>query len=204
MSKYTLSRLAALAIVAVAGSATAAHAQNYGYGAPFDWTGFYAGIYGGLTPSEFPNVLNDGAFQGGLVTGFNMQVGPGVIGAELDGGYIGGKTHNTGGGGELAQHWTGAAKLKAGVALDRTLLYATAGYGMARLDPQGAVVSGASWQGGWIVGGGIEQSLGNNLSAKLEYTQTRMYDVQTTVAGGGRYSADLTNHSIKAGLNFRF
>lgn len=204
MSKNNLSRLAALAIVAVAGSATAAQAQNYGYGAPFDWTGFYAGIYGGLNPAKFPNVLEDGAFQGGLVTGFNMQIGPGVIGAELDGGYVGGKSHRTGGGGEVTQYWTGAAKLKAGVALDTTLLYATAGYGMARLDPQGSVVSGANWQGGWIVGGGIEQSLGNNLSVKLEYTQMRMYDVQTTVAGRGRYSDDLVNHSIKAGLNFRF
>lgn len=204
MNGKNVLRLAALAVIAAAGSATAAHAQNYGtYGSAFDWSGFYAGVYGGLAPSEIGSPFSDVTLQGGAVAGYNLQIGPGVIGAELEGGYLHGRSYQTSAGGELTQDWSAAAKLKAGLALDRTMLYATAGYGVARLDPQGNVSSKAAWQGGWIFGGGVEQSITSNLSAKLEYTQMRLDNVPTTVAGTN-YSDDLVNHSIKAGLNFRF
>lgn len=205
MTQKRSSHLAAWAVIATVISAAGANAQQYGgYQAPFDWTGFYAGIYGGLTPSKFPNVFQDNSLQGGVVAGYTMQLGPAVVGGEIEGSYLGGRTYDTGGGGTLSQHWAATAKLKAGVALDATLIYGTAGYGFARLDPKGNVISDPKWQGGWVFGGGIEQGLGSNLSAKLEYTQMRMDDVSTTVAGGARFSNDLVNHSIKAGINLRF
>lgn len=196
---------AALALAVAALGANGAAAQDYGaYPPSFDWTGVYAGVFGGLSPTEFPNVLADTTLQGGVVAGYTMRLGPGVVGAELEGAYLGGKSHDTGGAGELEQSWTAMAKLKAGLAVDSTLLYATGGYGFARLDSAGDVISDDQWHGGWVLGAGLEQALGPNLSAKLEYTQMRLDDVETIVRGGFRHSDDLVNHSIKAGINFRF
>lgn len=172
---------------------------------PIDpWTGLYVGVHGGFTPREVPNVFNGAGWNGGVQVGYNFAVGPGVIGAELEGSYSGGTNYKLGNsGGELGQTWTGAAKLRGGIAFDQTLLYGTLGYGAARLDPKGAVTSPAQWASGFVFGGGVEQSFGNGLSARLEYTQMRLNSVATTVGGVNR-TDDLVNHAIKAGLNFRF
>ncbi|HEV7308377.1 hypothetical protein [Ensifer sp.] len=42
-----------------------------------------------------------------------------------------------------------------------------------------------------------------DMSAKLEYTQTRFNRVGTTI-GGVKGSDNLINHSVKAGSNIRF
>lgn len=192
-------------IVAAAFSATTASAQDYSRFQPqTDWTGFYAGIHGGIAPTKTPNIFSEGAWLGGLQAGYLSQFGSVVVGGELEGSYSGGQRHKTGGGGELNQYWTGAAKLKAGVALDGTLLYGTAGYGFAQLEPGKNVTSKSEWRGGMLFGAGVEQNLGNGLSVKLEYDQLRLNDVKTVVGGGKGYSDSLVNHTVKAGLNMRF
>lgn len=49
----------------------------------------------------------------------------------------------------------------------------------------------------------MEVAFTEQLSGKLEYTQTRFNGVESTIAGVGRKD-DLVNHAIKAGVNFRF
>lgn len=193
-----------LAIVLVILGASGAHAQSYNsYSSGDTWSGAYVGVNGGLSKDDDVNVFRDATIIGGAHAGYRVQVGPGVIGAELQGNYSNGETYATDGGGALEQHWSAAAKLKAGVALGSTMVFGTGGYGFANLGSANAATQDAGWTGGMILGGGVEQKLGDALSVNLEYNQMRLDDV-TTVTGGTRYSNDLTNHSVKAGLNLQF
>lgn len=205
-SKYSSYGLVAALLLGVL-PATAADAQDSRWSEPYapasDWTGFYAGIHGGLAPSEFPNIFKESSLLGGVQAGYTMQLGPAVVGAELEGTYARGIVHSVGNG-ELEQNWSGAAKVRGGLALGGTLVYGTAGYSVARLDAGNNVTSDDKWVGGVLWGAGLEQSFGNGLSARVEYTQTRFNDVDSTLTGNIHRTDDLTNHAVKAGLNFRF
>jgi len=65
------------------------------------------------------------------------------------------------------------ARARAGVALDRALLYVTAGYAGAddkvSTTLPGAGVSSSDWRSGGAFGAGIEYAFTNNISAKAEY-----------------------------------
>lgn len=179
------------------------YAQPY-YGASDPWTGFYAGVLGGVSTKELPNVFAGNNLMGGVVAGYTSSFGPAVLGAELEGTYTLGKEYSLTSNAALAQSWAGVAKLKAGVAFDDILLYGTAGYGWARLDPKGNVASDARWAGGFAYGGGAEFAFRNGMSIKLEYTQSRYDNVESTLVGGAKRTDNLVNHAIKAGFNYRF
>lgn len=176
------------------------------YFTPVDrWSGFFAGGHAGIVESgKFPNLFgNTKAFEGGVQFGSNVQMGNLVVGAELSATYSRDFSHDLGNGGQLKQSWSGAAKAKAGFAMDSILVYGTLGYGMARLDPAGNVTSGAVNAGGLVFGGGAEMALTEQLSLRLDYTQAR-YDKVAFTAGGTAQTRDLVDHSLRAGVNFRF
>lgn len=143
----------------------------------FTWTGFYAGVnagwgwrsddsssvvVGGNTPGTlFFDNNNDGGFVGGAQIGYNYQIGSFVIGLETDiqwadtdqdvrvrfepagvpGTFVPGEFRN-----DLSD-WFGTLRLRAGVAFDRVLIYATGG--LAYSDDNT----------GWTAGGGVEWAL---------------------------------------------
>jgi outer membrane immunogenic protein len=80
-----------------------------------------------------------------------------------------------------------------------TLIYVRGGYANART--RTTLVNSAGLRGdsgnadGWVVGGGVERSLGRNASARLEYRYSKFED-----DGDGR---DARNR-VLAGLSFRF
>lgn len=181
------------------------YAQQQTSDAAYDWSGIYAGINGGAASSGFPNPFsNKSGWQLGGQVGTNFQSGVMVYGAELEGDYSNGSKYKLGRGAELERTWNGAAKVRAGVSLDRTLVYGTAGYSMAKFKPKGTVISDDKWEGGYMVGGGIEQAFAGGISAKAEYNYVNYGDVTSVVAGGARRSDDLASHSVKMGLNYRF
>jgi outer membrane immunogenic protein len=143
----------------------------------FTWTGFYAGVnagwgwrdsnqqtvvLGGAVPGTlvFPD-SGDGGFTGGAQIGYNWQFGSFVVGAETDiqwldaggseavafvpfgtgGTFIPGQFRN-----DLSDWW-GSLRLRAGVAFDRVLVYATGGLAYTEDNT------------GWVVGGGVEWAL---------------------------------------------
>jgi len=143
----------------------------------FTWSGFYAGVnagwgwrnddqqtvvLGGAVPGTliFPG-NGDGGFVGGGQIGYNWQFGSFVVGAETDiqwadtgnseavafvpagtlGTFVPGEFRN-----DLAD-WFGTVRLRAGVAFDRVLIYATGG--LAYTDNNT----------GWVAGGGVEWAL---------------------------------------------
>ncbi len=166
------------------------------------WDGTYIGGQLGASSSKFPNPFSGKTgLQGGIVVGKTFQSGSFVYGGELEGNY-GGAKHKFDGS-SLKQTWSGAAKAKAGIALDSTLIYGTVGYGVSKLKADGDIVSGDGWKRGMIYGAGVEQAIAGPLSVKAEYNFSRLGNVKTEVNGvNERHS--LKNHSVKLGLNYRF
>jgi outer membrane immunogenic protein len=103
----------------------------------------------------------------------------------------------------LQQEWSITATGRAGVALGQTLIYGLAGLSITELNPSGSTSSGSDTFTGAVIGAGVEQALGNGWSVRAEYQQANYWDVASTRGGIGRVD-DLTNHSVTAGLNYRF
>ncbi|MGX5669026.1 outer membrane protein [Rhizobium daejeonense] len=202
--------LAALAIaVVVAGNAYSADItaydtqQSFDYGKQpsFSWSGAYVGVHGGVASPKFNPLAGDRGLTGGFQAGYNYQFGPGVVGAELEGSYLGNDARVPGG--RLREQFRSAAKLKAGVALDQTLLYGTAGLTTTKFKDGNGVTGPDGWKQGYLVGAGVEQSFGGGLSAKFEYNYVNTGNVAAT-ASSGTSTSDVSDHIMKAGLNYRF
>jgi outer membrane immunogenic protein len=170
-------------------ASAADHGQPYtnaALPAAYDWTGFYAGVY-----------------SAGVRVGYNRQFGTFVLGAEADAGHLGGPTADIGDGGTLKQTWNSGARFRAGVAMDRTLIYGLVGYNVVQFKAGGTVTSGNKWKSGYDFGAGIEYALLKNISIGLEYDYSR-FDNVTSVIGGTTKKNNFGDHTVRAGVNFRF
>ncbi len=190
----------------VAASATAADLtftpQAYQASPAFSFDGAYVGVHGGMA-SRSPNPFSDGrGLAAGAQAGYNFQVGPGILGAEVEGSYLGDAEQKVRGG-TIGEKWRLSAKAKAGVAFDKTLVYGTAGYAMTKFEAGKGVRRDSDWKGGYLVGGGLEHAFAGGLSAKMEYNYVITPDVKTRSASGTG-KTDIDSHVIKAGLNLRF
>ncbi len=176
--------------------------QSYQEPPAFSFGGAYAGVHGGMA-SPSANPFTDGrGVAAGVQAGYNVQVGPGILGAEVEGSYLGDAEQKVRGG-TISEKWRLSAKAKAGVAFDETLVYGTAGYAMTKFENGAGVRRGPTWEGGYLVGGGLEHAFAGGLSAKMEYNYVMTPGVETTTASG-THKADIDSHVIKAGLNLRF
>ncbi|MFN3348112.1 outer membrane protein [Pseudorhodoplanes sp.] len=196
----------------------------------YNWSGFYIGGNVGYGWGEMQTndifgwsatAKPDGFFGGGQI-GWNWQA-PGsqwVWGVEVDSQWSGMKDSWTwiGAGGGLATadakvDYFGTARLRLGYAWDRTLFYATGGLAWGTAEAKGSVnVGNFAWAGsssnthvGWTVGAGMEWALMDNWSAKVEYLYIDLGN--ENYFGGpaaGGFDADVTAHTVKVGLNYRF
>ncbi|MBZ9888207.1 porin family protein [Mesorhizobium sp. BR1-1-3] len=169
----------------------------------FQWSGAYVGVHGGTAFTGMPNPFaGRNGLSGGVQAGYNQQMGPAVLGAEIEGSYLGGAEHDVRGG-KIKEKWRGAAKAKAGLSFDQTLLFGTGGVAMTKFDKGDKVNDIDGWKLGYLVGGGIEQGFAGGLSAKVEYDYVRTPGVETTSALG-KSKATIGSHELKAGINYRF
>ncbi|MGU3577204.1 outer membrane protein [Brucellaceae bacterium C25G] len=181
--------------------------NDYSYDTPSsassDWSGNYVGAQIGATSSKTPSPFSSrsGVLMG-AVAGKNIQTGNFVFGGEVELNF-GEAEHKIGNGGRLQQSWNAAAKAKAGYAMDRTLVYGTLGYGTTKFKPKGDTTKGPGWEGGVLIGAGVEQKLTGPLSVKAEYDYMRFSNVKSNV-NGVRQTNKLHNHMLKAGLNYNF
>lgn len=193
---------------ALAGGAHAADPANYDpapetYADPaFQWGGAYIGAHGGLTSPKLNPFADGKGFTGGAQAGYNFQFGPGIVGAELEGSWLGGSDTAVRGG-KLEQQMRGAAKARAGLTFDRTLVYGTAGVTMTKFKDGKGASAPDSWQQGYLFGGGIERGFAGGLSARIEYNRVLTDDVKTR-SGGVTSRSDLRDNVFKAGVNYRF
>ncbi|WOC17094.1 outer membrane protein [Pseudochrobactrum sp. MP213Fo] len=211
MRNLTLFATAAIAFAVAQTPAIAADAlNNYNYNdtttsydAPATWEGNYVGAQVGTTSSTTPSPFSSrSSALGGIVAGKNFQSGNFVYGGELEANF-GEAEHKIQNGGRLQQSWSGIGKVKAGYAMDKTLVYGTVGYGATRFKPKDNVTSDSQWAGGVLLGAGVEQQLSGPLSVKAEYDYMRHNGVKTDVQNE-RVSNNLKNHAVKLGVNYRF
>ena len=121
---------------------------------------------------------NFGSPTGGLVggtVGYNYQIGQFVAGLEGDWDWADLNKNGTVFGNAYSNKIDSVltARARAGVALDRALLYVTGGYAGAEDKVNVPTVLGSTdWRSGGAIGGGIEYAFTNNISAKAEYIYT--------------------------------
>src|SRR5437763_10234041 len=199
MMKNFLRGFALAALVAASPAMAADLAATY-KAAPavmtFNWTGFYVGLNGGGGMAAADHLDPDGGvgsntkFQQafgtvGAQAGYNYQIGSSVIGLEGDYNWVGlDKTKQLaltsfGNGSTANFKFSEFATLRArgGLALDRTLLYVTAGVAFAHIQntdnfegfDRPAVASEDKWKAGLAVGAGVEFALSQTWSVKGEY-----------------------------------
>jgi outer membrane immunogenic protein len=239
--------LAAAAVTLVT-AGTAQSQSPYAY----DWSGFYVGaVVGGAL---FDTTLSDhdcwttcGDFSradweatGGLTTGYNWQFGAGLLGVEADWNW--GDFSHTQNDPEWSQdgsiqrvEWDngyGTIRARAGLAVDRALLYATGGIAIAKQSlfatefttptstvgcekplPNAACARSSDTQVGIAVGAGAEYAFGERLSLKLDYLFVGLpddhIDANPKPESEGRgccalYSAESHLNTVRIGLNYRF
>jgi outer membrane immunogenic protein len=234
MRKSALGLLAATAALALASlSAQAADLPSRYSPAPaynalpvFTWTGFYAGLNAGygwnmgdsrFYDPAFGNVSGrrSGGFVGGAQAGYNYQFGMFVGGVETDLQYAAvgnkgasyGTTYYPGD----SDGFLGTIRARAGVALDRALVYGTGGFaygdigGNRGVDPVLGHHSGDEINWGWTIGGGVEYAITNNFTAKVEGLYVDI-DTKDNFDQGGRVSVnrDAEFGVLRAGVNYKF
>jgi outer membrane immunogenic protein len=111
----------------------------------YNWSGFYVGAHGGWGFGT--GAFDDGFVIGGQV-GVNAQWNNFVLGAEGDGSFV------DWGGADAV----GTARLRGGFAFDRFLVYGTGGVAFQDFS-----------DAGWVVGGGGEYALTDNVSVGVEF-----------------------------------
>jgi outer membrane immunogenic protein len=205
---------------------------GYGWGrakatAPYDGnTGFFYNFLGNAYSFDA-----DGFFGGGTL-GYNMQSGAFVYGLEGEVGYLGLKGSalepndlpaSADTVTRVKSDWYGALYARAGVAAGNALFYGKGGVAFlnakaSTIDPCANVagcgtttltMTGDKVMAGWSAGGGIEWMFAPGWSAKAEYAYFDFGKVDTagpsSVPGEFyRQSVDVTVHSAKLGVNYRF
>src|SRR4030095_4615429 len=147
-----------------------------------NWTGCYIGAHAGWL-SGMGNVTDEAYYDSGATTslrshgfagggqiGCNWQEGSWVWGLEADGSFVDAKHSFLGYYAEFSSKWDALVTVRGryGLAVDRTLMYVTAGFAWADVKttyntnvPSGANdgIASSDGQWGWTVGVGIERAL---------------------------------------------
>lgn len=199
------------------------------YAAPAaDWTGFYAGAFGGIGGADF-NLVPVGIPGAGLLTtgrgglagvavGADYQLDSFVVGAVADIALtnVEGTATISAGGGSVTYNsrldYLGTLRARAGfLPTDSLLIYAHGGFAYGRSTPtlsaNGVNAPGfvATNRTGWTIGAGAEFAVTENVSVLTEYAYTDLGNPTVTDASApGQATESLKMHTLKAGLNFRF
>jgi outer membrane immunogenic protein len=229
-----------LSTVAILGLATAAQAadlpRRMAPAAPapvfapvYNWSGFYAGVQVGYAwgddqttefatltglPTGFSAGFSPDGVVGGVHAGANYQMGMFVLGVEgdIEATGVSGGYRNLGlTGTDFDIAWQASMRVRAGVAFDRFLVYATGGLAYADLEHtyvNGFVTeksSGGEW--GYTIGAGVEYAFTQNLTARVEYRYTA-FDTTTNASvvafPGFSYSQEPEFHTVRGGVSYKF
>lgn len=231
MKKLILSPSAFIAAAALSSSAFAADlpARTYtkasapAYTAPaavYTWTGFYIGGHLGGAFGDGSSIQGDGGrFMGGVQGGYDYQFATNwVLGIEAQYSWM--DRNNTGrlfpGGTRVTSNndQLGSVTGRLGYTWGPALLYAKGGYAWKDGNSIGVTTNGTAQpyttsgnaKDGYTVGAGLEYMFAPSWSAKLEY-QYYNFGNTTLTSGpapivGASYNND--EHTVKAGLNYRF
>src|ERR1700756_2091547 len=156
----------------------------------------------------------------GGTLGANFQTGAFVCGVEGNWDYSAINTGTTAsictfsGQCQTGNNWLATARGRAGWAVDRVLLFATAGGACANVQTTLNGTTPSHTQSGWTAGAGIEWAFADNWTAKVEYLYVNLGNGSVScvaatclAASGGPaipVSVSLTENLVRAGVNFKF
>lgn len=211
--------LAGVASSALAADLPTRKAPPVPYVAPplFTWTGFYIGANGGGGFASMDH--SDGVFHGpsgglgGVTAGYNYQMNQFVLGLEGDFDWGDISSRRTldpfGSFGKINMDEFATARVRAGMAFDRSLVYLTGGYAGGEVHSRlfdgttATFTSSDAWRNGYAIGAGIEYAFTPNISGKAEYLFSQLGGSGlATPTYGGRTALDIS--LIRAGINYRF
>lgn len=167
------------------------------------WDGAYVGLHAGTASRHGNPFSGDREFMGGVHGGYNMETNGFVVGGELGLSHMGG-TEVLVPGGQLEERYRVTAKAKAGMPLGDTLVYGTAGGTMTSMRDSGATRGPDGWKPGWLVGAGVEHKFNQQISGVVEYNYNHISDVRSSTGGGPLSETNVSDHTIKAGVNYKF
>ncbi len=197
------------------------------YSSGYNWTGLYGGVFlGGVTETwnvDFYRNNNHGhanigsaGLAYGAMLGYNMMLDNKlVVGLEGDFGTANASQSNNIFDNDTSYSTIssfGSLRGRFGYAMDRLLIYGTAGFAFGKItnDIQKGrnageeIVYDDKWQNGYVVGGGAEYAITGNLLARIEYLYSN-YGMVTLRNQDGNLT-ELTNdmHQVRLGLAYKF
>lgn len=194
--------------------------------------GFVAVDCNAVSSAGSPSLTPRG-FTGGAQLGYNWQAGQFVLGSEIDFDYFGASASQGGTYGfpstpgtffstatSLSTDWLMTVRPRAGIVVDRFLIYATGGLALTQvkfnqtltlLTPFAVTASSSEIRPGWTVGAGAEWKLNDVWSAKLEYLYMNFGTIRTSGTIAPAFAGTTSNNSIdfavnvvRLGVNYKF
>jgi len=181
-----------------------------------DWTGLYVGLAGGAVTSNVEGISSLSAlrttttangWQFGALAGFNLQLGPIVLGVEGDLTLLKASAATQVVGGVVAADidWLATLRGRIGVPVLNLLPYVTAGVAMSNVDMTFLTVGNdANVMRGWTAGAGLEAALVGGWRLRGEYLYARTDQARFTVPGGATWEAQSGIHTLRAAVVVRF
>ena len=174
----------------------------------YNWTGFYAGLDAGYSwgnvDASSPAVSNFDAdgFLLGAFAGYNYQFGSIVAGGEADIEWTN-ADGDSDGDSFLEKNWQGSLRGRVGYAIDRFMLFGTAGLAIADFDGDASAALDGHDSGtelGWTVGAGVDVAVTDNIFVRGEY---RYADYGKVISNGGQH-LDFNDHTVRLGVAYKF
>jgi outer membrane immunogenic protein len=194
----------------------------------FSWTGFYAGLQAGYSFGDLEsNVVvgnnEDEEFDaegivGGIFLGYNFGFTDAfVVGIEGDFEGTGIETDDDDDDGDeidvgydASVNWQGSIRGRAGIAIDRLLVYGTGGLAFADFDTNyddggnDDDDDDGNTELGWTVGAGVDYAFTDNIFVRGEYRYADYADFEDDEDDDLGDIQDLQSHTIRAGVGFKF
>lgn len=185
----------------------------------FTWTGLYVGGHiGGAWGREadtlhvfLADAFNVSGVIGGVHAGYNWQMNQLVLGveADLDASGVKGSRATTGAVGTLAlsNSWRTSLRLRAGYAIDATLLYLTGGLAIA--DARETLTLGVlsasktSTVTGWTLGGGVEHAFTPHWTGRIEARYSDFGSARNAL-NGNAFTSSFHDVSALVGAGYKF
>lgn len=228
-STLLLSTLSPLVLALAAPQVRAADVYEYdGYRRPIDgsyryqppdaagqWAGLYVGGSLGvgwgsssMSGTGLDDISTEGMI-GGVMAGYNFQMGAIVAGVEVDLGLTGLEGSESGGGlGATAGHdWLSSLRVRIGYATGSWLAYGTIGFAYTDFDLDlaraGFDLSQSDTLSGYAIGAGVEYALTPGISLRGELMHYG-FDETTFTDSGSNLTTEPDITTIRAGVTIKF
>ena len=177
----------------------------------FDWSGFYLGAHTDYTWSNgkdiaSTNKLTSKSFDLGLHTGYNIQWDSMILGFEADFNPLSLTRNKALTGAITRAHFSPALTTRArfGFAMDRALLFGTAGLSLGLGSLKGGGKKSARLHTGWVVGGGMEYAINNNWIMRGQYLYHNYGKAKSYKLNPARKVKYNAAHSLSLGVSYKF